>query len=105
MGSLQLIFFTSESKIQTASNMSEGHVMKMNFNTDLPLGKMLFINWEVDDHSYLAWSCVVLGLVCFAYEGVKTLKTRAPGPRTYSTAIISLPLDSILSSVPYRTRS
>ena len=36
--------------------MSEGgHVMKMNFNTDLPLGKMLFINWEVDDQSDLAW--------------------------------------------------
>lgn len=49
--------------------------MKMNFNTDLPLGKMLFINWEVDDQSDLAWTCVVLGLVCFAYEGLKTLKS------------------------------
>ena len=32
-----------------------GHVMKMNFNIDLPLGKMLFVNWEVDDQGDLAW--------------------------------------------------
>ena len=49
--------------------------MKMNFNVELPLGKMLFVNWEVDDRADLAWTCVVLGLVCFVYEGVKTLKS------------------------------
>ena len=46
-----------------------GHVMKMNFNIDLPLGKMLFVNWEVDDQSDLAWvSLRKSGIILFMAE-------------------------------------
>ena len=43
--------------MQEVGQMDEGggHVMKMNFNIDLPMGKMLFVNWEVDDQKDLAW--------------------------------------------------
>merc|ERR1712212_514465 len=52
-----------------------GHVMMMHFNIGLPLGEMLFKNWVVEDEKDLAWTCVALGVVCFVYEGLKTLKS------------------------------
>merc|ERR1712061_141071 len=47
----------------------------MYFTTQLPLGEMLFENWKVISKSDLSWTCIVLGLVCFMSEGVKTLKS------------------------------
>merc|ERR1719427_1507381 len=60
---------------ETMDTREGGHVMMMHFNIGLPLGEMLFKNWVVVDETDLAWTCIVLGIVCFVYEGLKTLKS------------------------------
>ena len=64
--------------------------MKMNFNTELPLGKMLFVGWDVETRPDLAWTCIVLGLASVAYEGLKVAKSTLHAKRYVLTRDIRL---------------
>ena len=74
--------------------------MKMNFNTELPLGKMLFVGWDVETRPDLAWTCIVLGLASVAYEGLKVAKSTLHARRYVLTRDIRLDLTYI-----YQTRA
>ena len=43
------------------------------FNIQQPF-TMLFSSWVIESDGDLAWTCVVLALICIFYEGVKAAK-------------------------------
>merc|ERR1712048_63616 len=50
---------------------TSGHSMA--FNVAQPF-TMLFQSWKISSDKELAWTCVVLGLLCIIYEGIKVAK-------------------------------